>query len=69
MLIAEMERQKRYYEKNYNDPERLKAAKITCYERDFRINVNKKLLQLLYEAKGNIGTDKPTFREILNRLR
>ena len=69
MLILEMERQERYYEKNYKNPDNLRKGKITSYERDFRININKKILSLLYQAKANKQQiNQPKLLDILTTL-
>ena len=68
MCIAEMERQQQYYRKYYSDPEILKRSKITPYERDHRISINNKLLELLYQAKQNKAINGPKFLDLINQL-
>ncbi len=66
MCINELKRQRRYMESNY--PKYVKQQKITPYERDHRLNVNKQLLDLLQKAKQNKGTNSPTFLQLLTQL-
>lgn len=65
MCIKELERQRSYMKANYN--RYVQERKITPWERDNRININKKLLELLYEAKKNKGSTNPNFIQLLTQ--
>jgi hypothetical protein len=66
MLLDELKRQRSYFKKHY--PRFVRQRKITPWERDHRITVNAKLIELVEQAIQNKGTDKPKLLQILNQM-
>lgn len=66
MLLDELERQRRYFKDHY--PGLVKKGKITPYQRDHRISINNKLIDLVKQAIANKKTNGPKLLHLLNEL-
>lgn len=67
MCITQTKRIIKVMEDHY--PQMVKDEKITPYDRDHRMNVQRKLLSLLEQAKENkINNTGPTFCQLIKNL-
>ncbi len=60
MSIEELQRRKAFFKENYDQ--------LAPYERDNSISINKKLLELLLEAKHNRRNNGPTFMQLIAQM-
>lgn len=65
MLLTELKRIRRHMEGTY--PTLVQKKKISVWERDHRLSLNQKLIDLLAEAKRNKETNGPKFLDLLNQ--
>lgn len=66
MLLTEQKRIRAHMERTY--PTMVKERRITTYERDHRLSCNKKIIDLLTEAKQNKKNNGPKLMELLNKM-
>ena len=66
MLLNEQKRISRYMAKHYN--RYVAENKLTPYERDHRMAVNKKLIDLLTQAVANKANGGPKLLQLLNQI-
>jgi hypothetical protein len=66
MLLTEQKRIRRHMESFY--PAMVQQQKLSPWERDHRLSLNKKLIDLLTAAKQNKDTNGPKLSDLLNQL-